>query len=527
MAEEDDEFEMLCKSFEGTERPDDETFIESKDTSDILDEIDSFLEEDVKDCIEVNKCSTPNNCSDTNSNLLKSPQPSASDTNAVVSNVKQIFSCAVSPRDTPSPSDPLTKHYSEISTIIANLPEDQARPVEQVAPSDGLDLSLLDREEWEEEWEMREFTMSDILGELKEELLDSDDEESIGDDSNVGSSKLCETKNSKKEFESLESRSKVTEERYYQQLENVWEKYKDFEGVGSVPARSQMTRPRIFKDKSGTIVGYETMQEYVDNNHPMWGPHRELFNQFLFKEKSRLDLVKFVSKNWGQQHVNTARNLTVFRRGDCAGHIIGNIRHDEMSDGHKEKFVTIKEGMKSAKATLVEMYANSSNADGVQENERARAKLFDAQLKEKLLEQVQKKGEISATTTDESSEGVVQNCDVCKSVCLCIVGRKRRVEGRDEGERVSKKQFLDTVEAWRTEDKWGKERIAEAMFGVLEACELQACYSDTPFFTIEQVSELTSLEDVHNMILDRYASPYKKDTEETIGWMNQEDLENF
>jgi len=85
MAEEDDEFEMLCKSFEGTERPEDETFIESKDTSDILDEIDSFLEEDVKDCIEVNKCSTPNNCSDTNSSLLKSPQPSASDTNAVVS----------------------------------------------------------------------------------------------------------------------------------------------------------------------------------------------------------------------------------------------------------------------------------------------------------------------------------------------------------------------------------------------------------------------------------------------------------
>jgi len=402
--------------------------------------------------------------------------------------------------------------------------------VEQVNNCDGLDLSLLDREEWEEEWEMREFTMSDILGELKEELLDSDDEdniEHINDNSETGynSSRVSDIKNTKKEFESLESRSKVTEERYYQQLEDVWEKYKDYEGVGPVPARSQMTRPRIFKDKSGTIVGYETLQEYVDNNHPMWGPHRELFNQFLFKEKSRLDLVKFVSKNWGNQSVNTARNLTVYRRSDGAGNI-GKVRLEAMSDKHVEKFVTIKEGMKSAKATLVEMYANSSNADGVQENERARAKLFDAQLKEKLMEQVNKKNVNSATNVVESSELGVQNCDLCGSVCLCIVGKKRGALDVDECDRVTKKQFLDTVEAWRTEDKWGKERIAEAMFGVLEAFELQSCYSDKPYFTKAQVSELTSLEDVHNMILDGYASPYKTDKEESIGW-SQEDLENF
>jgi len=525
MTEEDDEFELLCKSFEGTECPEDVACVGSKDTSDILDEIDSFLEEDGINCTLDNKCSNKslNSCSDANIRSCVS----LSEKSAIISNGKQSLS---PPGEIPPSPDPLAKHYSEIAPILENLPEDQARPVEQVTTCDGLDLSLLDREEWEEEWEMREFTMSDILGELKEELLDSDEEDNDGhmrNNSETGNSspRVSETRNSKKEFESLESRSKVTEERYYQQLEYVWHKYKDYEGVGPVPARSQMTRPRIFKDKSGTIVGYETLQEYVDNNHPMWGPHRELFNQFLFKEKSHLDLVKFVSKNWGGQDVNTVRNLTVYRRGDGVGNIC-KIRHEGSSDKNFEKFVTIKEGMKSAKATLVEMYANSSNADGVQENERARAKLFDAQLKEKLIEQVNKKNAISASTV-ESSEVDVSNCDLCESLCLCIVGKKRGAEDVDECERVSKKQFLDTVEAWRTEDKWGKERIAEAMFGVLEAFELQSCYSDKPYFTKAQVSELTSLEDVHNMILDRYSSPYKTDKEETIGGWNQEDLENF
>ena len=37
-------------------------------------------------------------------------------------------------------------------------------------------------------------------------------------------------------------------------------------GVGKVPSRQMLVRPRIFKH-NGRIVGYETLQEYVDNNH--------------------------------------------------------------------------------------------------------------------------------------------------------------------------------------------------------------------------------------------------------------------
>jgi hypothetical protein len=39
--------------------------------------------------------------------------------------------------------------------------------VEQVVvTSDGLDLSLLDNDEWEDDCEMRELTLSDMLNEL-------------------------------------------------------------------------------------------------------------------------------------------------------------------------------------------------------------------------------------------------------------------------------------------------------------------------------------------------------------------------
>jgi len=510
---EDEEYEMLCKSFEdkNCSDVDSDSDFESKDMNELIKDINSYMEEDGKNKDFDTKSNVPySNIGDEQ----KPPQSLNSDTTPTPSSSPPPSpTTAAPPPRSCSHSDPLDKHYSELVPILADLPDDQARPVEQAG--DGLDYSLLDKEEWEDEWEMREFTMSDILSELKDDLLDdSDDEEevaSVVDTLNGAEPSHQKVSEKKEEFESLQSRSKVTEARYYQALEDVWNIYKDGEGVGPVPARSMMTRPRIFKDKTGSIVGYETLQEYVDNNHPLWGPHRELFNQFLFKERSRQDLVNFISKNWGNQNVNTAQNLTFFSR---SGHISGGKAGGEKGKGVKqvdaEKVGNIKEGMKSAKDTLVEMYANSENADGVQENERVRAKMYEAELKKKLLEV-------------QAAKSVAEECDLCGAVCVCVVGRKRAAE---EGGRVTKQQCLDAVQAWRTKEGWSNERIAEAMFGVMEAFELQSSYSDEPFFSKEQFSELTSFEDVHCMILDMYDSPYKNKEEETCSW-SQEDIENF
>ena len=80
----------------------------------------------------------------------------------------------------PSPSDPLAQHWSEIAPSLANLPEDQARPLEQMGNTEGLDLSLLDKEEWKNEKRgSRRKSAEDNVNREEEssELSDSSEEE--------------------------------------------------------------------------------------------------------------------------------------------------------------------------------------------------------------------------------------------------------------------------------------------------------------------------------------------------------------
>ena len=53
------------------------------------------------------------------------------------------------------------------------------------------------------------------------------------------------------------------------------------------------------------------MQEYMNNNHPLWGPHRELLGQVLFKERTQGDLFRFIASNWRDQRVNTVRKFSL------------------------------------------------------------------------------------------------------------------------------------------------------------------------------------------------------------------------
>jgi len=526
--DDEDEFDLLCKSFEDGAGSEVVTAIgDNKDTSEIMDEIDSFLEDDNESDVD-NKDFQPKSSivstSDSNISLkTSSPISSITPLPCPIAPTSSLESSPPPPAPCPPPSppDPLAKHWSEIAPSLANLPEDQARPVEQVAvTSDGLDLSLLDKEEWEDDWEMREFTLSDMLNELKEHLLDESDDEDDSDDTNIDVKSdqveavpnekitVACSKDAKKEFENLQSRTRVTEDRYYQQLEDVWRMYEGQVGVGKVPSRQMMVRPRIFKN-NGRIVGYETLQEYVDNNHPLWGPHRELFGQVLFKERTQGDLVRFIQSNWGDQQVNTARNLTVFSRGGRAGR--NGLKEEKVVRNVGKVGKEVVDGKMSIKATLVDMYANSANVDGVKQTEEARWKLFEAQLKTKL---------------QEAEGGVVEDdveCDLCGEVCLCVVGGKRK-RGGGRAIKMTKQQYADIVLANARKQNWNDDRIAEVIFGVEEAYELQSCYNNPPYFTKEQVCELNSVEEVHDMMMNMYDSPYKKDNDEqadTGTWSKQ------
>ena len=109
-----------------------------------------------------------------------------------------------------------------------------------------------------------------------------------------------------------------------------------------------------------------------------------------------------------------------------------------------------------------------------------------------------------------------------------MVGSKRK--GGREGGRMTKQEYLETVLSSASAEDWSTNRTAEVMFGVEEAYELQSCYNNQPFFSKEQVGELSGIEDVHDMILNMYDSPYKSDNvdkENTGTWMNRALLEDF
>ena len=135
----EDEFDMLCKSFEDGTGSEVVTAIgDNKDTSDIMDEIDSFLEDDNESDVD-NKDFQPK------SSIVSTSNSNISLTNSLPINSTTPLPCPIAPTPSgasslpppassppPSPPDPLAKHWSEIAPALANLPEDQARPVEQV-----------------------------------------------------------------------------------------------------------------------------------------------------------------------------------------------------------------------------------------------------------------------------------------------------------------------------------------------------------------------------------------------------------
>ena len=64
---------------------------------------------------------------------------------------------------------------------------------------------------------------------------------------------------------------------YYNELKRMYRKYLDCEP----PDYNLVREPRIFRDKFSKIIGYEKLDEYLDNNHPMWMEDRKMFAYFI------------------------------------------------------------------------------------------------------------------------------------------------------------------------------------------------------------------------------------------------------
>ena len=142
----------------------------------------------------------------------------------------------------------------------------------------------------------------------------------------------------------------------------------------------------------------------------------------------------------------------------------------------------------SSGATWHDEDRTTQNLSEVNFTGRMEDKLFEAALKEKLQKGID-------LIEDELFEHDVE-------------GRR---ESAGAGEVVvTRKKYMDLVLDSADREMWRPERTAEVLFGVEETFDLHASFnSSNPFISLESVSELISMENVHNMITELYSSPYR------------------
>lgn len=438
-----DDFEELCKDLEDENYNSKIVSNENIDsTENVIDQIDSYLQDGSNDGVEVDDQNNipPKECS-INEKLT---QFTAHRTEVPKHTSTSSGSSAETPTP-PSENDKSTKSFCEAETN-----------------DEEYDLSLLDKEDWEDEWEeVEEIDITELLKDLKEN----------GDDKALH-----------EEVKKLED----TTETYYQHLEKVWNTYKDQKGVGPIPSRQQMNPPRIFRYKN-KIIGYESVQEYVDNNHPLWGPQRNYVGKLSLKNNNNStnsELRNFVAKDWPEKQLNTSQNLSVFGK---------NIKRTDMRCQRTHNRSTTDDPRKepknkNIKDILVEMYANATDDDSVQQSERERLKLFESQLKNALLEKEKNR----VTLNSDTSKGVKRQCT-------------------SEPNTISKKQYKNLI----ITSSHGKNsnEVARSILGVEKAYDLLSSCTNDPYFSKDQVDDISSIDEVQDKILDLYESPYSTTTE--------------
>ena len=102
--------------------------------------------------------------------------------------------------------------------------------------------------------------------------------------------------------------------KYYDELRHSYDQF-----LGREPPDFTLVRePRIFKQKDGKIIGYEKLDEYLDNNHPLWTEDRITFSYFIHGRYDNRMVADFIREKWNSGlHIDLCQNLTSIPRLEC------------------------------------------------------------------------------------------------------------------------------------------------------------------------------------------------------------------
>lgn len=105
-------------------------------------------------------------------------------------------------------------------------------------------------------------------------------------------------------------RMRFNEKAYPEVLGLVYKMYEGFsdEDAWKIPPR---VKPRNFWTENR--IGFETLEEYIDNNHPLWLRDRQFCHDFLTygPDYTGYSMAEYVNSKWGMQHIDVSENLSV------------------------------------------------------------------------------------------------------------------------------------------------------------------------------------------------------------------------
>ena len=157
--------------------------------------------------------------------------------------------------------------------------------------------------------------------ELNLDLLDEKDDE---DDGNLGPEDLSSLdmdelmnmmtgiSNNDHEFDPQEVKRRMLkyEKAYPEVLRTVYKMYEGFsdEDAWKVPPK---VRPRNFWSEKR--IGFESLEEYIDNHHPLWLRDRQFCYDFLTygPQYTGCSMAEYINWKWGMQHIDVSENLSV------------------------------------------------------------------------------------------------------------------------------------------------------------------------------------------------------------------------
>ena len=262
-----------------------------------------------------------------------------------------------------------------------------------------------------------------------------------------------------------------------------------------VPSKIPQFRS-FFKDRNNrlprNLIGVECLQEYVDNNHPLWAEDREVCLEYLESRGNgttpRQYLADYIHSKWGNQQIDISKN---------------------------NSFITRSTILPKYSNTRRKSLLNYSNAEDFDYQRKMLSKFCEMDIEQVKKEVLEKEEERLICHLSKDDAPNVNNNNVNP--------RKRGFEQREEA--FTEDEVKKLIKYKGENEGWTVKRTAEAIIGVEEVFMMKSHYPNpketVPSIPRSHLEEIIAMEEAHGKILDFYKDPTEKENDdENEDWID-------